>query len=285
MKLKIGKYQLRRETPNIIWHKRIRPLWDERLRDNNIWSNRFLIITNNFCNQACYSCSALCNKPMGSNPFRFRRYITPLRSIETFLERIEGYRPKHWIRLSGGEVTLCEPDYIREITELSHQYNRNISLLTNAARIELIDPHWFDFIHLDQHILNRGKIEEARYQFKRQNYKRYQVWITEEHRDLELQRTDHVTKGLRCSAWLEAISLWRDTVYPCCVICFLDGWNNNTKIRTALRNYGWHVDNPDLVQVIKDYKQTTPPQVAYACQLQCWKDGPNLEYHPVSGGR
>lgn len=282
--MQIGKYKLRRETPKIIWDKRIRPLWDERLRENNVWSKRFLIITNNFCNQSCYSCSALCNRPMRSNPFRFEKHITPIEDIERFLDLIEGYRSKYWIRLSGGEVTLCPPEYIEEIVELTHQHGRNISLLTNAARMNLIDPHIFDFIHLDEHIANHDLIEQTRVQFKKVGYKRYQVWTTKEHRDLEYQRTDHVTKGLLCSAWLEAITLWRNTVYPCCVISFLDGWNNNPLIRESLQEYGWTLDNPDLVKVIEDYKNTTPPQVAYACQLQCWKDGPNLRYQPTSGG-
>lgn len=284
MKIKIGKYILRKETPKIIWDKRIRPLWDPRLRENNVWSNRFLVITNNFCNQSCWSCSALCNKPIGSNPFRWEKHITPIESISRFLDLIDGYRPKHWIRLSGGEVTLCPPEYIEEIVELSHQHNRNISLLTNAARMHLLDPHIFDFIHLDEHIINQDLIYQTAKHFKAVGFKRFQIWTTKEHRDLELQRTGHVTKGLQCSAWLEAITLWRDTVYPCCVISFLDGWNNNTLIREALQESGWNIDNPNLVETIENYRNTTPPQVAYACQLQCWKDGPNLLYHPTSGG-
>lgn len=280
--MQIGKYKIRKETPNIVWHKHIRPLWDPRLRENNVWNNRFLVITNNFCNQSCYSCSALCNRPIGSNPFRWKLHVTPIESIAKFLDLIDGWRPKHWIRLSGGEVTLCAPEYVKEICELAHQHNRPISMLTNAARMELFDPHWFDFIHLDEHIVNEQKIYDTARQFKDSGFNRFQIWTTKEHRDLDFQRYDNVTKGLRCEAWLEAVTLWRDTVYPCCVLPFLDGWNGSPKIREALREYGWHIDNPDLVKTICDYPRTTAPHVAYACQLQCWKDGKNLRYQPVS---
>ena len=281
--MQIGKIKLRRETPKILWDKHIRPLWDPRLRDNNIWSNRFLIITNNYCNQQCWSCSALCNTAFGSNPFRAKPETTPIENISKFLDLIEGYRPKHWIRLSGGEVTLCSPEYIEEIVELVHQHGRNISLLTNAARIDQLDPHLFDFIHLDEHIVNHDLIYSTAKHFKEAGFHRFQIWVTKEHRDLELQRTSHITQGLRCSAMMEAITLWRDIVYPCCVIAFLDGWNNNTLIRENQKTTGWSIDNPNLVETMENYINTLGRDTVYACHLQCWKDGPNLRYHPTSG--
>lgn len=280
--MQLGKYKLRKETPRVIWNKRIRPLWDERLRDNNVWTNRFLIITNNFCNMACWSCSALCNRPIGSNPFRKVKEITPLENIKKFLDLIDGYRPDYWIRLSGGEVTLCEPDYIKAICDLTHEHGRNISLLTNGARMDLVDPDWFEFIHLDEHILNSQTIADTRERFKDIGYKRYQVWTTKEHRDLELQRTNHITKGLRCEANMEAITLWRDTMYNCCVLPFLDGWNGDTKIRDSQLAAGWSIHNPNLVETMENWINTLQADSVFACQTQCWKDGKNLVYNPVS---
>lgn len=282
MEFKIGKYTLRKETPKIIYDKRIRPLWDPRLRNNNIWTNRFLVLTNNFCNQECWSCSALCNLPFGEEGFRWEPHTTPMASIEKFLERIDGYRPKHWIRLSGGETTLCGPDYLEELCELVHQYGRNISLLTNGARMLDCDPDWFEFIHLDEHIVNHDLIEDCRAHFKEVGFKRYQVWLTKEHRDLEAQRSNHITKGLRCSAHMEAITMWRDTVYPCCVLPFLDGWNKDSKVRLSMRAAGWHIDNPGLVGVMEDWVNTLQADATHACQTQCWKDGKTLIYNPVS---
>lgn len=279
--MKLGKYNLNRHTASSLYHRHIRPIWDPRLRENSEWQKRFLIITNNFCNMGCYSCSALCNRPIGSNPFRWKKHITPIEDISKFLKLIEGYRPKYWIRLSGGEVTLCPPEYVKEICELSHQHGRPISLLTNGAKIKDFNPHWFDFIHLDEHTANEKNIYEVARHFKEINYPHFQILTTKIHRDLELQRTNNVTKGLQCDAWLQAVSLWRETIYPCCVIPFLDGWNNDTKIRESLQEYGWSIHNPNLVQTMGNYRQTTPPQVAYACQLQCWKDGPNVKYNPV----
>lgn len=280
--LNIGKYKIRKETPKIIWDKRIRPLWDKRLRDNNVWTNRFLILTNNFCDQACYSCSALCNRPFGSNPFRWEKHITPISSIEKFLDLMDGYRPKYWIRLSGGETTLCGPEYLEEVCEVVHQHGRNISLLTNGARMLECDPDWFEFIHLDEHIINHDLIQKIRREFKKSGFKRYQVWVTKEHRDLELQRTDHITDGLNCSANMEAISMWRDTVYPCCVLPFLDGWNNNTLVRESLHEAGWSLENDNLVETMENWMNTLPENAIHACETQCWKGGENLEYHPVS---
>ena len=283
--MKIGKYTLRKETPRILWQKHIRRIWDPRIRENNIWNNRFLVLTNNSCNidPPCYSCSAKCDTPWGSNPFRWEPHITPLRSIEKFLDLIKGYRPKHWIRLSGGETTLCGPDYIESICEISHQHGRNISLLTNGARMLECDPHWFEFIHLDEHIVNTGLIKEIRKYFKEVGFKRYMVWVTKEHRNLELQRTNHITEGLRCAAHMEAITLWRDTVYPCCVLPFLDGWNGDTKVRDSMNASGWTLNNPNLVETMKNWINTLQADAVFACHTQCWKGGPNLEYQPVSG--
>jgi len=284
MKIKLGRYTLRKETPKILFDKHIRKLWDPRLRENSDWDKRFLILTNNSCNidPPCYSCSAKCDTPWGSNPFRWEPHTTPIASIEKFLDLIDGYRPRYWTRLSGGETTLCGPDYIEEVCELSHQHGRPISLLTNGARMLDCDPHWFEFIHLDEHIVNSGLIAEVRKYFKDVGFSRYQVWVTKEHRDLDLQRKDHITEGLLCSANMEAITLWRDTVSPCCVLPFLDGWNNNTLVRESLRAAGWSLDNPNLIETMKDWRNTLPAEAVYACQTKCWKGGKNLEYQPVS---
>ncbi len=292
MKLKIGKYTLRKETPKILYDKHIRKLWDPRLRNHSVWNNRFLIITNNFCDQTCYSCSTKCDTPWRSNPFRWEKHTTPLASIEKFQDLIDGYKPKHWNRLSGGETTLCGPDYVEEVCEISHQHGRAISLLTNGAKMLECDPHWFEFIHLDEHIVNSDLIKEIRRYFKKVKFKRYQVWVTKEHRDLELQRTNHITKGPLCLDHMSAITLWRDTIYPCCVLPFLDGWNETkepsqdiefeSKIRLSLRKAGWDLDNPNLVETMKNWKNTLPPVAVNACKTQCWKDGKKLEYQPTS---
>lgn len=280
--MKIGKYNLNPHTINSLYHRHIRPLWDDRLRENSEWQHRFLVLTNNFCTLQCYSCSALCNRPMGSNPFRWEKHVTPLEDIERFLDLIDDYRPKYWVRLSGGESTLCGPEYLRELCEISHSHGRNVSMLTNGARMQDCDPHWFDFIHLDEHIVNAHHIYDTARYFKEKGYKRFQILTTKVHRDLDLQRKDHVSPALHCEGWMEAISLWRGTVYPCCVLPFLDGWNNDTKIRDSLNEAGWNIDNPDLADTMRDWKHTTPPQTVYACSLQCWKNGPNVVYQPVS---
>jgi organic radical activating enzyme len=280
--VKVGKYNLNSHTLNSLYHRHVRRLWDSRLRENSEWQHRFLVLTNNFCTLSCYSCSALCNRPIGSNPFRWQRHVTPLEDIERFLDLIEDYRPEYWIRLSGGETTLCGPEYLEELCEIIHSHGRNVSLLTNGARMQELDPHWFEFIHLDEHIVNEHHIYQTAEYFKEQGYKRFQILPTKVHRDLALQRKDHVSPGLHCEGWMQAISLWRKTVYPCCVLPFLDGWNNDTTIRESLQNAGWFIHNPNLADTMRDWKHTTPPEIVHACALQCWKEGPNVEYHPVS---
>ena len=283
--MNIGKYRINRHTASSLYHRHVRPLWDARLRENSEWQRRFLILTNNFCNLSCYSCSSQCNLPEGATPFRETNYVTPLRNIEKFLDLIEGFRPQYWLRISGGESTLCGPEYLREICELGHSHKRNISLLTNGARIKECDPHWFDFIHLDEHIRNEKQIYDAARYFKEKGFSRFQILTTKVHRDLELQRRGHVSPGLHCEEWLNAISLYQDTVYPCCVLPFLDGWNRNTVIRESCKASGFHVDNPTLLKSIENWKKGVHPNLVYACCLQCWKRGKNIEYHSVDGER
>lgn len=282
--MNIGKYQFNKYTINRIYHRRIRSLWDERFRDNSEGQNSFSIITNNFCNLSCYSCSSQCDKPEGSTPFREKNYITPLHNIEKFLDLIDGFKPHRWLKLSGGESTLCGPEYLKELCEIGHSHKRKLSILTNGARIKECDPYWFDFIQLDEHILNQKQVYEAATYFKQVGFNRFQILPTPFHRDLELQRKDHVSPGLHCEEWLKTISLYQDTVYPCCVLPSLDGWNGDTRIREACRVSGLTIDNPELINAIKSWKKTVHPNLIYACSLQCWKRGTNIEHHPVSGG-
>jgi len=214
-----------------------------------------------------------------------KKHTTPLESIEKFLDLIDGYRPKYWIRLSGGETTLCGPEYLEELCEIVHQHGRNISLLTNGARMLDCDPHWFEFIHLDEHIVNHDLIQDIRKDFKKKRFNRYQLWVTKEHRDLDLQRKDHITEGLQCSDHMDAITLWRDTVFPCCVSPFLDGWNGNTKVREAQIKAGWTIENNDLVKLLEEQERGVNSllgDTVSACKTQCWKGGLNLKFQPVS---
>lgn len=280
--MKILGFNLTRFTPYSIYQRRIRPIYDRHARYSGNWQKRFILNVTNICNLQCYSCSAQCDKPMGTTPFRDTPRTQSINHVDKWLTHFEGYRPEYWIRLTGGEPTLTGPDYLEELCEVIHRHGRSVSILTNGARFTECDPWWFEQVVFDNHISNRDAIEKSIAHMKNHEHAYYYVTTTQVHRNLERQRTNHITQGLRCPVWLENISLWRNVVYPCCVLYYLDGWDGNNKIRDSLIDAGWHVENPDLMTVIENWQQTVPAEVVKACLLSCWQGGPNIEYQEVN---
>ena len=90
-----------------------------------------------------------------------------------------------------------------------------------------------------------------------------------------------ITDGLKCPIWL-GISLWGETVYPCCCLAQMDGFYNVNKIRDSMNDAGWNVKNPDLKETLVNWKETIPAEVVKMCALSCWRGRKEYLWHPVS---
>lgn len=243
----------------------------EHYSRNPIWKNNFYVNVTNYCNLDCFSCSVLCDKPMGSNCFRDVPRNQDLSSLNKFLDLIKDFRIDHWIRLGGGEPTATGYTYLKELVNIVKCHNRKICLLSNGFKLSEFDPHLFDFIQLDNHGTNQKDIDNCIERFKSNKYGSYGVIIHKWHRDLEHQRkTNLVSWGLNCPAWLRQITLWQDVVYPCCNFPYFDGWDNDTIGTDSLKKTGWSVENPNLKETIEDWKNTIPNEVIRKCIFSCW---------------
>lgn len=280
--MKVGRYNLTKHTPRSVYERRIRPIFDPHVTGYSNWLKRILVNVTNQCNLACYSCSSLCDRPIGTNSFRMEPITTPLNDIDQLLDRLEGYRPEYYVRLTGGEPTYPGPDYLKEASEIIRGHNRKVSILTNGYRFLETDPWWFDQVTLDNHTINSGLVEKCRRHMTAAKYRYYEIVTTQVHRNLELQRANWVTEGPRCQTWMENPSLWREAVYPCCVLYYLDGWENTDKLHDTLIESGWSIHNPELRSLLENWRETTPVEVAGACVLWCWNGGPNIEYREVT---
>lgn len=274
--------------PRIVLEKRFLSKFDERIKIK--WDLRkrgeIGIGITNCCNLKCFSCVSLCDTPMGSNTFRKEPYeLSPL-SLDLFLQGMKGYIPKRWVTFTGGEPTVIKPSHLEKLASIAHKNDRKILLITNGFRVDKLDPFKFDYIRMDGHgDLNKCDIERSVDYLENNGYKFYEVMETLIHDDFhEAIKERFVTDGLKCDIWL-GISLWGETVFPCCCLAQMDGFYNTTKIKDAMHEAGWNVHNKDLKNTIEHWMETVPSEVIKMCALYCWRFREEYSSHPVSYSR
>jgi len=275
--MKFFRWEISRMGLNIAnyrWTKRIKMLLNPRYYKMKLPRESFLINVCNFCNLKCYSCSSLCDKPF-NNAFRDKPRIQSLEDIEKFVKLIYNWYPNRYIRLSGGEPTMVGTSYLYKIVDILHKYNRKVSLLTNGYLMDKIDPYRFEQIILDNHSpLNKEFIDRSIKHLEKSKYDNWEIWYLTRHIDLDKQRENNISMGLNCPNWINTISLWKDIIYPCCNMQYLEGWDNNSFLTKALRNAGWNVNNPYLINTIENWRTTIPSDIIKTCLLSCWVGGP-----------
>lgn len=219
---------------------------------------------------------------MGSNVYRNYPRTTTLEQADRFLTLIDGWKPDVDIRLTGGEPTAVGPEIIHEMCNIVHKHGRKVDILTNGYRLQEIDPHLLDFITLDNHGVNEQTIKECQQYLLEKGYKNFNIITYTHHRDLESQRKGNISNGPKCMEWMDSILLWEETVYPCCVMPFLEGFDSNPRIGESLREAGWTIKNPNLVETLKDWHETIPAVVVRACVLGCWRGSDKrVEWHKI----
>jgi len=283
--MKIGRYSVNRQMPRIVLEKRFLKFFDERIRNKWDWriNGEVGIGITNLCNLKCFSCVSLCDTPLGSNTFRKEKYFLKAETLDLFLQRIEGYCQKKWLTYTGGEATTMKISDLEKLASIGRKYNRNVALVTNAFRLDKLNPFVFDYIRIDSHgELNEKDIQRGVAHLKRVGYKKFSVMETLIHEDYnEAIKERFVTCGLSCNLWM-SLSLWGETVYPCCCLAQMDGFYNVNKIRDALNEAGWTVKNPDLKETVENWKETIPAEVVKMCALSCWRGREEYLVHPVS---
>jgi len=272
-------YLLDEFKPNRYIHKFITPYLI--FGNKRAYLDRYQIVLNNSCNLKCFSCSTLCDKPIGSNVFREKIKFQSIEGIESFLRKLKDYRKNYWVRLVGGEPTLpnnLDFDYLEKISELCKKYGYKLDILTNGFKIMEHNPFIFDYIHLDYHGDINGKdIINARNYFRDMKYKNYFIQPTLKHFSIK-DGLGYPTKGIQCPEFMKDITLCNNTLYPCCVSPFLGGWLNTKELDESLVKSGWNVYSDKLDIIIDNWEYSLPDIFYKFCNIRCWRNDKKVEW-------
>jgi len=265
--------RLYRPPPDQGWRGFIKRRINPPLR-KFVFDERMGIFLNRYCNLNCYSCAA-----MGMNPPRDE---TTLEEIRVYLTNIEGYKPGATFMLTGGEPTALDHGKLEKICDLVHEHGYTTALLTNGFK--LIPTKWIDYIMLDRHGINEESIAKWEAHLKHENRETYEFREKQWHMDIPYAMKDNLTEGARCGAWMTSITLWKDIVYPCCNLMCVAWWNNDLdqKLASDLRYAGWEVHNPDLVDTIRNWRETLPGEAYRLCMTQCWRGASKTKWVKIT---
>ena len=242
-----------------------------KLHPQKTLPNRHLsIFLNTYCNLKCFSCAAL-GMPKPPPPID-----TKIENIELFLRHAAKIYPGSYIMLTGGEPTMYPR--LGEACHLIHEYGFKTAMLTNGYR--MVPAEWFDFILLDYHGVNDDKMIEWQKTLKASNIK-WDIRMKQYHQDIQVAMKGNITRGARCSNWLEPLTLLQNVVYPCCNLMCVEWWHDTDEVTTALIDAGWTVDNPGLVGAIKNWRETLPSTVYQLCMLGCWRDADKANWRQI----
>lgn len=235
------------------------------------------LCVNNFCNLQCFSCVSLCDKPMGENVWRDQPRTMNPEILDVALKALMEYDKYEAVTFAGGEPTASPIKELKELAFIVRENDLKSIVLTNGYRVNKLDLWDFDYFVLDDHGINEGDIRSSIRYFKEHGFQRYNVISTRLHRDFSKAREKGiVSRGLHCSGW-GSLTIWKDLIYPCCSMPQLEGWDNDKVVSDSLFKAGWTVSNPDLVDTLKNWKNTIPGEVLKKCYFSCWRDHKEYE--------
>lgn len=243
---------------------------------------RFLINVNNYCNLHCEHCSSLCDKSMlPESPYPFRReiYDMPLEEITDFCNAFKNIGKRDLHRITGGEPTAMPTKHLEDIIDEFYRNKRRTWLLTNGFNLMDLSEesiNKLDKITLDDHGINHEHLEDC-LNFLRGFYKGDVHWIDFSiHYNLEEARANLDNMGCDCNLIMRTPVLYKRVIYPCCNTHYLESWDKNTRITESLKEAGWTLDNPNVLDALREWRTTLPKYVIKQCLNRCWQPNINL---------
>ena len=234
------------------------------------------IQTNNYCNLHCEHCCTMCHVPIHPDSEyvdRRTKWDVSLKTIELFCERFKGIGERNLHRLAGGETTAMPLDTVEELVEILYVHNRRMSLLTNGYDLLGLSRRCLDRIHdinLDDHGINHEHIMRC-YKYLKENFDCVVGIITTlEHKDWDCARK-HPENILTepCDAMMRSPTMYREAIYPCCQSQHTDVMRKDMGSNKALKDAGWTVYNPDIVETLRNWRTTLPEYVLHKCLTDC----------------
>lgn len=209
------------------------------------------------------------------------KYEISPREVTKFCETFKGIGNENYTRLTGGEPTTLETSKFEEIIEILHSYNRRISMITNGYGLLQINDDTLkkiDWIVLDDHGINHKQIMKSKRHLENLKINRVKHMITTIHHELEAACEDQKKKGKKCPAFMYTPTLFKGTIHPCCSIPYLEQLQKTNESTRQLNKAGWHLDNPILVETMRNWRTTLPPETLDLCHNHCYR--PKYKSHP-----
>jgi hypothetical protein len=170
---------------------------------------------------------------------------------------------------------------MKEIIDVLASYHRSISLITNGYNLFGLPKAYLNkisYLVLDDHGPNKAHIVDCKNYLKpfyKGEVKRVGRYY---HRNCMEAKRHPKNVGI-CTASCrvpQALSLLRDTIYPCPAMEFIEMMDKHTKITDSLKEAGWTLRNPDIHTVLRNWRDTIPFYVWDQCRNNCWY--PHIEY-------
>ena len=236
----------------------------------------FVIKTNNYCNLHCEHCTNRCDIPLkktNENIFRRKKWEISIDDLVLFCERFKGIGEDNIHTLTGAETTMIPISIIHEMIDVLHSYRRPMSIRTTGWNlIGLGENHInkISKIFLADHGINHKCTKEC-LAYLDTFYKHY-VKVENYTKHLNLQEiVGHImSKGKRCNDWMRTPELVQGIIYPCCNMPWLMLNENTTRVKDELENAGWTVHNKNVVDVLREWRETIPKYVSNKCLNDCW---------------
>jgi len=243
--------------------------------------DHFTIVTNNYCNLYCEHCVYLSHIQINQeneNIFRRQKWELSLDDLELFCERFEGIGEESLHFLSGGEPTCLPMDKLVQVVDMLSSYNRRVALFTNGYNVMGIPRNTVNKIHhmrLDDHGTNSKHIQECVDYLKPFYNGKVETIHQKFHWDVEPAKK-RKSSGKRCGAWMSILPLLGETLFPCCNTPCLMLQSNDTKMGDELNNSGWTIRNEDVVETVRDWRNTIPSYVSEHCLNNCYQPKINV---------
>lgn len=229
--------------------------------------NRWIILTNNYCNLNCEKCSTGSNRTVGSHPFQSMSWTINPQDVAHFLWHLSPRKTE--IRLLGGETTAMPWDTLYDIIDLIKTDEHKLSMLTNGFGLQRMARSAltaFDNFVLNAHGTNDLVIRECEDLLRTYEIP-FETIRHGYHFDLEEAAAHVLNKGRNCHQWLSLPCLYDKVIYPCCSMMQLKEGKRDTW--ASLKRSGWHLENPKLMTDILDMS-TLEPMIFQRCFNECY---------------
>lgn len=246
------------------------------------------IVTTNVCNLNCNHCDVGCDLPIkisSEHVLRTKNFTAKTSEIELFCEAFKGYGEGNIHTLQGGEVTLLPPKQLAEMFELLTRSGRRIGMKTtgyNITEIPLSSLNQLEYIVLAEHGINKEVIDMC-LEYLKVNYKGEVILESiHEHRNTKsIIRHGNGTaeQGLACNHFLSTLTYKHPVIYPCCNTWAIMHNLNDITLKEKFIDAGWTVDNPNLIETLRNWKETLPQQfLETICADSCYMTANKKDY-------